>query len=134
MRKAFFASFVAFLSLGTLGVPAYANHEGLYIVGQEKKISGPVYICLTETVAQEVHKAVTINFWDGKTLFDTFRLRGECATLEIATIKVEGQIGKDVHSQNGEPWRIVHAKLVGIEVGKDIYILTSGNGTRVISP
>jgi len=101
--------------------PTQAGHEGPYKEGTIKEVSD-VYLCYKE-VAQETLSALPDEF-----MF--VEKRKKCQPF-TGSVYVVGQIGVDVLTSEGFPWRIIHVKWNN-ESGPDGYILTGGTGTIVI--
>jgi len=108
--------------------PAYANHEGTYIVGEVKEIEGAPG-CIEKGDMVMVFNRLP----DTKEMVQVFqRLRSEkkCG-LFVGTAKIIGQIGNDVRDNEDTPWRIVHIQYLLNNVPTESYLLTWGTETSV---
>jgi hypothetical protein len=109
--------------------PVFADHEGPYVIGEVKDMSG-VAGCLAKDDAIAIFK----NLPDVKALaleFDRLRFERKCAFFN-GNGRVLGQIHSDVPDNNGVPWRIIHIQYFVNAAPFEAYLITWGTESIVV--
>ncbi|TSC62341.1 MAG: hypothetical protein G01um101448_972 [Parcubacteria group bacterium Gr01-1014_48] len=108
---------------------AFAHHEGVYVVGEIKDVTGVGGCVLKEDIL-----AIFDKLPDTKALALEFeRLHGKkkCSLFD-GTAQILGQIQNDILDQNGMPWRIIHIQSIVESTLFEAYLITWGVENIVI--
>jgi len=132
--RAIFA-LVLILTCFVATTPALANHEGPYIVGEEKYLDTRTIFCKTKKAILHVFS----NISNPEKRFDTLQTyakQKECGMIRNVRAIPVGQVENDKTDTVGTVWRIVHIQLVEemeeLKDIKDLYLLVYGSSTKVI--
>jgi len=130
MLRAIFA-LVLILTCFVATAPALADHEGPYIVGEEKYLDGGPWIyCSTEEAARAIFSNIT-SFEKRGEMFQKYVRENVCGRIDNETVTVIGQIGNDT-IDGTFVWRVVHVQInIGEMRVKDIYLFVRGTHTKV---
>lgn len=126
MRKIFAVlALLLFMQASTV----LADHEGKYVIGEVKDLSG-IGGCLLRNDILTLFKKLP----DNRALaveFDHMRLANKCGIFS-GNGRILGQILADVADQNGMLWRIVHIQYFSDTAGIEAYLITWGTENTVV--
>ena len=118
-----------FISIFCIAAPAYANHEGPYVVGEIKNVQGIEGCMGREDMLSVFHKLP-----DRLALVAEFnRLVAEkkCGIF-TGSAKIIGQLEKDVLDNQDAPWRIIQIEYYGTDALFEGYLIAWGTENIVI--
>ena len=110
----------------------YGRSESPYVVGSVKQIRAAT-VCFSENSA----RAVIEQLPRIESARETFQNLKDCEALAGIAVRTLRQIGADIKSDSGFPFRIIQAEVVDAPAPKlktkVVYILTSGNDNYVVT-